>query len=75
MTQEIDYIGEGKNADRFRRNFRSVPWVQTPVVYWAYTSPRIITLGYLPGTKVRDMLTSLNVSHSCNEAVPIPITV
>lgn len=52
MAQEIDYISEGKNADRFRRNFRGVPWVQTPVVHWAFTSPRVITLGYLPGTKV-----------------------
>ncbi len=51
LRQEVEYIEEGKNADRFRRNFRDVPWVQTPAVHWTYTSPRVITLDYMPGTK------------------------
>ncbi len=50
--QEIDYIGEGRNADRFRRNFSGVPWVEAPRVSWPHTSPRVITLEYLPGVKV-----------------------
>ena len=51
LRQEVEYIEEGKNADRFRRNFRDVLWVQTPAVHWSYTSPRVITLDYMPGTK------------------------
>lgn len=31
LYQEIDYINEGKNADRFRRDFRNVKWVRVPV--------------------------------------------
>ena len=49
LYKEVDYIGEGRSADRFRRNFRDVPWVQAPVVYWEYCSPRVLTLQYLPG--------------------------
>lgn len=52
VPQEIDYINEGKNADRFRRNFRAVEWVEAPVVHWGATSARVITLSYLPGVKV-----------------------
>jgi len=31
LYQEIDYINEGKNADRFRRDFRNVKWARVPV--------------------------------------------
>ncbi|KAL5974369.1 hypothetical protein ACLOJK_031033 [Asimina triloba] len=41
LYQEIDYINEGKNADRFRRDFRNVKWVRVPMVYWDYTAMKI----------------------------------
>ncbi|WIA34166.1 hypothetical protein OEZ86_012526 [Tetradesmus obliquus] len=55
LYDEIDYINEGRNADRFRRNFRDTPWVRTPVVHWEFSSPRVLTLEYLPGVKITDM--------------------
>jgi len=33
LYQEIDYINEGKNADRFRRDFRNIKWVRVPVCF------------------------------------------
>ena len=41
-------------SDRFRRNFKDVPWVRVPIVYWQYSSTRVLTLQYLPGVKVTD---------------------
>lgn len=55
LYEEIDYIGEGRNADRFRRNFRDQPWVRVPIVYWEYSSTRVLTLQYLPGVKISDV--------------------
>jgi predicted unusual protein kinase regulating ubiquinone biosynthesis (AarF/ABC1/UbiB family) len=52
LWEEIDYISEGRNADTFRRNFRAEDWVKVPRVYWRYTSPRVLTLEYLPGIKI-----------------------
>ncbi len=52
LWEEIDYINEGRNADTFRRNFRTYDWVQVPRVYWRYASPRVLTLEYLPGIKI-----------------------
>ncbi len=49
---EIDYLNEGRNADTFRRNFRHCDWVKVPRVYWQYSSPRVLTLEYVPGIKI-----------------------
>ncbi|NET50401.1 MAG: AarF/ABC1/UbiB kinase family protein [Merismopedia sp. SIO2A8] len=52
LWEEIDYLNEGRNADTFRRNFRQVGWVNVPRVYWRYTSPRTLTMEYMPGIKI-----------------------
>ena len=52
LWEEIDYLSEGRNADTFRRNFRAYDWVRVPRVYWRYTSPRVLTLEYVPGIKI-----------------------
>ena len=51
---EIDYIHEGKNAERFRDNFQGYQRVTVPKVYWQYTTSKILTLEYLPGIKIDD---------------------
>ncbi|KAL6999878.1 Protein ACTIVITY OF BC1 COMPLEX KINASE 7, chloroplastic, variant 2 [Sarracenia purpurea var. burkii] len=58
LYEEIDYINEGKNADRFRRDFRNVKWVRVPLVIWDYTATKVLTLEYVPGIKINrfDML-------------------
>lgn len=55
LYQEIDYINEGKNADRFRRDFRNVKWVRVPLVYWDYTASKVLTLEYVPGIKINEL--------------------
>ncbi|MGI0481130.1 ABC1 kinase family protein [Geminocystis sp. CENA526] len=52
LWEETDYLNEGQNADTFRRNFRTADWVKVPKVYWRYTSPRVLTLEYMPGIKI-----------------------
>ncbi|KAL9270624.1 ACTIVITY OF BC1 COMPLEX KINASE 7, chloroplastic-like protein [Drosera capensis] len=66
LYQEIDYINEGKNADKFRRYFRNVKWVRVPLVYWDYTAPKVLTLEYVPGIKINrvDMLDARGYDRS-----------
>ncbi|KAJ0733373.1 putative ABC-type Cd(2+) transporter [Helianthus annuus] len=55
LYQEIDYIHEGKNADRFRRDFRNIKWVRVPQVFWDYTATKVLTLEYVPGIKINNL--------------------
>jgi len=57
LYQEIDYIQEGKNADRFRQNFQENPDIWVPKVYWEYTTTKVLTLEYAPGIKIDDKKT------------------
>ena len=54
LYQEIDYVHEGKNADRFRQNFKGYPEIIVPRIYWSHTTEKVITLEYLPGIKINN---------------------
>ncbi|KAL4185707.1 hypothetical protein AMTRI_Chr10g232040 [Amborella trichopoda] len=66
LYQEIDYVNEGRNADKFRRDFRNVKWVRIPRVYWDYTGKRVLTLEYVPGIKINNLnqIDALGYDHS-----------
>ncbi|HSS18771.1 MAG TPA: AarF/ABC1/UbiB kinase family protein [Pyrinomonadaceae bacterium] len=55
VFEEMDYVKEGRNADRFRHNFRSWKVVRVPKIYWSHTSQRVLTLEFIRGTKVTDL--------------------
>ncbi|WP_017660900.1 ABC1 kinase family protein [Baaleninema simplex] len=57
IYQEIDYVHEGQNAERFRENFIESSNILVPRVYWRYTTSRVLTLEYLPGIKINDKAT------------------
>ncbi len=55
LWEETDYISEGRNADTFRRNFRDLPSIVVPRIHWRYTSSALLTMEYVPGTKVSEV--------------------
>uniref|UniRef100_A0A0D6QZN2 ABC1 atypical kinase-like domain-containing protein n=1 Tax=Araucaria cunninghamii TaxID=56994 RepID=A0A0D6QZN2_ARACU len=66
LYREIDYINEGRNADRFRRDFRNIKWVRVPAIYWDYTTVKVLTMEYVPGIKINnvDLLDAGNYDRS-----------
>ncbi|WP_041933206.1 ABC1 kinase family protein [Gloeothece verrucosa] len=73
LFQEIDYILEGKNAERFRENFQDYPRIKAPIVYWEYTTKRVLTLEYLPGIKVDDRETLQAQGVNLDEVIKLGI--
>lgn len=55
IFDELDYVKEGRNADRFRYNFRTWRAVRVPKVFWSHTSTHVLTLEFVRGTKVVDL--------------------
>lgn len=52
---ELDYRNEGRNAERFRRNFADWPRVHVPTIFWEQTTSRVITMEFLRGICVTDL--------------------
>jgi predicted unusual protein kinase regulating ubiquinone biosynthesis (AarF/ABC1/UbiB family) len=54
LFEEIDYLNEACNAEKFADNFRNDPTVKVPKIYWAFTSHRVLTLEWINGYKLTD---------------------
>lgn len=54
LFEEIDYINEGRNAERFATYFADDPSVKIPSIYWRYTTTRVLTLEWIDGLKLLD---------------------
>jgi predicted unusual protein kinase regulating ubiquinone biosynthesis (AarF/ABC1/UbiB family) len=52
--EEIDYIREGRNADRFRHNHRQNENIYIPRIIWRLTGRRVLTIEYVAGARVDD---------------------
>jgi predicted unusual protein kinase regulating ubiquinone biosynthesis (AarF/ABC1/UbiB family) len=55
ITEEMDYMQEGRNADLFRENFKKWNTILVPKIYWSHTSARVLTMDFIRGTKVVDL--------------------
>ncbi|MEM8529224.1 MAG: AarF/ABC1/UbiB kinase family protein [Chloroflexota bacterium] len=55
LRSELDYRREGRNADRFRKNFRGSTIIHIPTIYWEHTSLRVLTSERLFGVKINDI--------------------
>ncbi|NPV26777.1 MAG: AarF/ABC1/UbiB kinase family protein [Firmicutes bacterium] len=54
ITNELDYIKEGHNAERINASFGPDAGVVIPRVYWSHTTARVLTMEYIQGMKVTD---------------------
>jgi predicted unusual protein kinase regulating ubiquinone biosynthesis (AarF/ABC1/UbiB family) len=54
VQEELNYIQEGKNAETFARNFADNPKIKIPIVYWPFTTSKVLILEYVDGIKITD---------------------
>jgi predicted unusual protein kinase regulating ubiquinone biosynthesis (AarF/ABC1/UbiB family) len=54
LFEEVDYINEGHNAEKFAVNFQDEPLVKVPSIYWRYSSAHVLTMEWIHGFKLTD---------------------
>jgi len=55
LRAELDYVREGRSAERFATNFAHHSEVHIPKIFWSLTTERILVLERLRGTKIDDI--------------------
>lgn len=55
LRAELDYIREGRSAERFAANFAGDTTVHIPRIFWETTTARVLTLERIRGMKVNDL--------------------
>src|SRR2546430_7373566 len=54
VYEEIDYVTEAANCQRFHEMFKHDPTIYIPHVYEAYSSRRLLVLEWIDGIKIND---------------------
>ncbi len=54
IGDELDFLREGTNAERFKKYFGSNQLIYVPEVYWEYTTRKVLTLEAIDGIKISD---------------------
>jgi ubiquinone biosynthesis protein len=52
LQGELDFRREGRNADQFRENFIKEPHLKVPIIYWDYSTRRILVQEQFNGIKI-----------------------
>ncbi|MBN2105173.1 AarF/ABC1/UbiB kinase family protein [bacterium] len=61
ISEELNFIQEGRNIHRFKTNFTDDETVYVPAVFWKCTTERVLTLEYIEGIYI-DQVESLKKS-------------
>jgi ubiquinone biosynthesis protein len=54
IVKELDFTRDARNADRMSRNFRGVPGIRFPKIYWEYSSPQVMAMDFIEGVRIDD---------------------
>jgi len=74
LFEEIDYLNEGCNAEKFANNFRDDSTVKVPIIYWRYSSVRVLTLEWINGFKLTDAESLIAAGIDIDKVIQIGVT-
>jgi ubiquinone biosynthesis protein len=52
IRKELDFIKDGRNADRLRFNMKDLDKVKVPKIYWEYSSPTLLVMEFIEGVRI-----------------------
>jgi ubiquinone biosynthesis protein len=52
IVKELDFTRDARNADRMARNFRDVPDIRFPKIYWEFTTPKVLVMEFIDGVRI-----------------------
>ena len=63
IRKELDFIRDGKNAERLSRNLKGIAGVRCPKIYWEFTGPRLLVMEFIDGVRGDDVEALRRMGH------------
>ena len=54
LKNELDYMNEGRNAEKIAKQLADNEAVHVPIIYWQYTTKKVLTMEIIHGIKVNN---------------------
>ncbi|HLF25952.1 MAG TPA: AarF/UbiB family protein [Anaerolineae bacterium] len=55
LYEEIDYLAEGRNAERFATDFAAWERIRIPAIHWSHTTRRVLTMQDISAIKITEV--------------------
>lgn len=55
IEKELDFLQEGKNAEKVAILFKNYKWLKVPKIFWDYSTERVLVMEFLRGGQVNDL--------------------
>ena len=73
VFEEMDYINEADNAEKFRQMHQNNKKIAVPKIYKKYTSRRVLTMEWIEGTKLTNLEKVKNLGINPDEMINIGV--
>ncbi len=73
VFEEMDYLNEAKNAERFKKLHSHNKKIAIPKIYKEATSRRVLTMEWIDGVKLTDLKAVRNLGIDPNEMIEIGV--
>jgi predicted unusual protein kinase regulating ubiquinone biosynthesis (AarF/ABC1/UbiB family) len=54
IQEELDYLKEAANIEKFSSSFREFPGISVPKVYWEETTSKVLVMEFIEGVKINE---------------------
>lgn len=55
ITKELDFLQEGRNAEKVAALFKDYKWLKVPKIFWEYSTERVLVMEYFTGGQVNNV--------------------
>jgi len=55
IRKELDFVNDGKNADRLREIVTEVPAVRVPLIHWEFSGRKLLVMEFINGVRIDDV--------------------
>jgi ubiquinone biosynthesis protein len=52
IVKELDFTRDARNIERMTRNFRDVPGIRFPKIFWEYSTAHVMVMDFIEGVRI-----------------------